>query len=83
MKTSKTIHAAEKAKADGFKFMFTIITTYHRTNYYHVVSIDRVLNEGRWIPAGRYGREHRLGVTWASVPANSISKSEAINRYSN
>lgn len=81
MKTSKIVQAAEAAKADGFEYMTSVITTYHRTNYYHVVSIDRVLNAGRWIPAGRYGREHRLGVTLASVPDKSISKAEAIKRY--
>lgn len=83
MATSKIVQAAEAAKADGYKYMTSIVKTHFYTTYYNVVRIDKILATGKWEPASEVvfdsGAHGKFGVT--SVPEKSINKSDAIAIY--
>lgn len=79
---SKLQTAAKAAKADGYEYMTSVVKSVFRTEYHHVVSIDEVIEQGKWpaAPRARFGKWYgRLGTS--EVPAKSINKSVAIGRY--
>ena len=83
MKESKLIQAAKAAQADGYEYLTSVVKSHMATTYHHVVSIARIIEAGKWIPAnyvqfpsgahGRYGVSH--------IPVKSINKSSAILKY--
>ena len=67
MKTkSKLLKGAEIAQSMGYKYIYSIVKTYYNTQYYHVVKLEDILREGKWIPAAYVrmsGKYRKLGVT--------------------
>jgi hypothetical protein len=67
MKTTKLIQRATELKKQGFTHIASIVKSYYRTNYYHVVSIDDILKAGKWISAEHVyfqrGAHGRLGIS--------------------
>lgn len=65
MKTNKNTlqELAEKAKADGYKYVASVIKRYYTTTYYHIVSVDELIETGKWRRAGwDYSHNHAMGV---------------------
>jgi hypothetical protein len=70
-KTNKTVTKAIEAKAEGKRYMASVVKSFYNTTYWHVVSLDQVITEGRWIPAEKVqfesGAHGRLGVPNSQV----------------
>ena len=83
MKESKIIRAAKAAKADGYKYMSSVVKSCYNTIYHHVVEIDSVIAAGKWIPAyqGQLESGARCRIGQIHEPKNCINKSVAINKY--
>lgn len=85
---TKLLKAAKAAKTDGYTHLTSVVKQVFRTTYYHVVSIDEIINNGgRW-PAAQSGSfPGKGGSSWHgpcgtnTVPEKSINKSAAIRRY--
>lgn len=78
----KIVMAATAAKADGYKYMCSVVKSVYRTTYYHVVKIDDVIATGHWpaAPRGQFGNWHGA-IGTSSLPDNCIRKDAAIARY--
>lgn len=83
MKEKKIVIAAKAAKAEGYTHMVSIVKRVYNTTYYHVVSIDEIIDTEKWSPAPRnhFGWKGRIGVTWKHVPLHTIFRQNAIARY--
>ena len=83
MRTSKLMQAARAAQEAGYIYLYSVVKSHYNTTYYHVVPIDAVLREGRWIPARigvtANGARCRIGQSW--LPDGAINKTAAIGRY--
>jgi hypothetical protein len=86
MKREDAAKIAERAKADGYEVIYSIIKTENFKPLYHLMSVDIVIRFGKWIPAkvqnipdsdGLYGVK-----VYKALPEKSISKLEAIRKYS-
>lgn len=79
-KMSKLIEKATLAKLLGFTHISSVVKSHFATTYYHVVSIDRVLAAGKWIPARlgyfKNGVCCREGVSGRHLPENCISRTK-------
>jgi len=69
---NKIVRAARAALADGYKFMTAQIITDNGITY-NVLDITKIIEKGMWISATAEGTQ--------SVPAESISKYDAIKKY--
>lgn len=69
---------AIKAKTDGYEYISSVVKSFRATTYYHVVSVDAVIEKGKWIPASmnHVGWCGRIGMTWKNVPKKTISKQD-------
>jgi hypothetical protein len=78
MKTAKIVSQTIKAKELGYEFIASVVKSVFSTTYYHVVSIDDVIAEGKWIPApcgsiGNSGAHGRIGTK--TLPPKTVCKS--------
>ena len=67
---------ARKAKEQGYEYITSVVKSYRGTTYYHYVSVDRIIEVGKWVPAvyNTYGWRGRIGVTAKNLPTKTISK---------
>jgi hypothetical protein len=71
MKQSKIMRMALLAQEAGYNYIASIVKNVKFTNYYHIVSIKRILESGKWIPAQHVqfssGAHGRIGQTEKSI----------------
>ena len=76
---------AEKAKAAGFDFIYSVIKSENGRRLYHLVSCDVIIKFGKWIPASIQLIPDGNGASgvkvYAELPPKSIRKSDAIRRF--
>lgn len=61
----------------GVKYVYSIVKSFYNTTYYHVVAIDKIIEEQRWIPAPKVSMmpwHGRIGVS--HLPEHSIHRSQ-------
>lgn len=72
---------AEKAKADGYVYMASVVKSVYNTTYYNVNRIDDIITCGKWIPAAynNWPWHGRLGQS--RLPDKCIRKDRAYRIY--
>ena len=73
----KIVKAAKIAKEKGFEFISSVVKSHFTTTYYNVVSVDDIISNGKWIPAGRSFHGYRVGQS--KLPEKTISRVSAFN----
>jgi len=76
----KIVKAARIAKELGYEHVSSVVKQYKATKYYHVVTIEDILYNNKWIPAIQYtfssGARCRYGVTKKNIPDKCISRQQ-------
>jgi len=74
----KIVEHAIDAKSRGIKYLCSIVKRVHFTTYYHLVSVDRIIENNGWIPAPiiqfATGSTGRYGITGKKVDWNITEK---------
>jgi hypothetical protein len=78
METSKIITRALELKSKGFENMASVVKSHFSTKYYHVVSIEKILKAGKWIPADKIqfssGAHGRKGMSERKIDWTKTAK---------
>jgi len=79
-KEHKIVTKAKELKKLGYTHIASIVKQHYASSYYHVVSIDSIIEAGKWIPAPTYsGSWHgKIGIIGTEIDWSKTAKRASI-----